>query len=201
MKLHFAPQSPYARKVMIVAHEVGCLAQIETITAAAHPVQRNPALIARNPLGQIPALELGDGRVLCDSRVICEYLDSLHGGAMFPASGPARWRALTEQSLGDGMLAGALLARYETAARPAGLQWRDWLDAQLDKSTTCLSAIEGDAATLAGRVDIGTITIACALGYLDLRFPDFGWRRTFPRIAAWAEEFDQRPSLAATRPA
>lgn len=200
MKLHFSPQSPFTRKVMIVAHEVNCVGQIETVVSAAHPVQRNPELVAHNPLGQIPALELGDGRVLCDSRVICEFLDSSFGGAIYPASGPERWQALTNQSLGDGMLAGALLARYETAARPAELQWPDWRDSQLDKSSTCLAAIERDAVALRGRVDIGTITIACALGYLDLRFPDFGWRRNFPGIASWAEEFGQRPSLAVTRP-
>lgn len=201
MKLHFAPQSPYVRKVMIVAHELGCVSALETVPAAAHPVQRNPVLIASNPLGQIPALELADGRVLYDSRVICEYLNETLGGSIIPAAGPARWRALTEQALGDGMLAGALLARYETAARPPEAQWRAWLDAQLDKSNTGLAAIERDADNLPGRLDIGTITIACALGYLDLRFPDFGWRKRFPRLSGWAEQFGQRPSLLATKPA
>lgn len=200
MKLHFALQSPYARKVMIVAHELGCLGEMETVISAAHPVQRNADLIARNPLGQIPALELADGSVLHDSRVICEYLDDRYGGAIFPLAGPARWRALTEQSLGDGMLAGALLARYETAARPPELQWRDWLDGQLDKVRTGLAAIERDAASLAGRIDIGTITIACALGYLDLRFPDFGWRDRFPQVAEWEVQFAERTSLKATKP-
>lgn len=200
MKLHFAPQSPYARKVMIVAHELGCLSEIETVISAAHPVQRNAELIARNPLGQIPALELADGNVLHDSRVICEYLDDRYGGTIFPPAGPARWRALTEQSLGDGMLAGALLARYETAARPPELQWRDWLDGQLDKARTGLAAVERDATSLAGRIDIGTIAIACALGYLDLRFPDFGWRDRFPRVADWNLQFGQRTSLKATKP-
>ncbi|MEZ2408872.1 glutathione S-transferase [Bosea sp. RCC_152_1] len=200
MKLHFSPQSPYVRKVMIVAHELGCLSEIETAITAAHPVQRNADLITRNPLGQIPALELADGRVLYDSRVICEYLNELHGGTIFPASGPERWRALTEQSLGDGMLAGAMLARYETVARPPELQWRDWLDGQLGKAGSGLAAVEREAANLADRIDIGTITIACALGYLDLRFPDFGWRESFPRVAEWEIQFGERASLKATRP-
>ena len=201
MKLHFSSQSPYARKVMIVAHELGCLSDIETVPAAAHPMQRNAALIALNPLGQIPTLELADGHVLYDSRVICEYLNEICGGTIVPAVGPARWRALTEQALGDGMLAAALLARYETAARPSELQWQDWIDGQLDKASTGLTAIERDAAGLANRTDIGTITLACALGYLDLRFPHFGWRSRFPSIAGWEMRFGERPSLKATRPA
>lgn len=200
MKLLFSPQSPYVRKVMIVAHELGCLSEIETVPTAAHPVQRNAALIASNPLGQIPALELADGRVIYDSRVICEYLNEACAGAIVPATGPARWRALTEQALGDGMLAAALLARYETAARPPERQWLAWLEGQLDKAATGLDAIERDAAALAGRVDIGTITIACALGYLDLRFPDFGWRTRFPRVAEWEVWFAARDSLRATAP-
>lgn len=200
MKLFFSPQSPYVRKVMIVAHELGCLSQFETVPTAAHPVQRNPALIAANPLGQIPALELADGRVIYDSRVICDYLNEICGGTIVPATGPARWRALTEQALGDGMLAAALLARYETAARPAGRQWPAWLEGQLDKAVTGLNAIEREAASLAERVEIGTITIACALGYLDLRFPEFGWRGRFPRIAEWEARFAARESLRTTAP-
>ncbi|WP_449256567.1 glutathione S-transferase [Bosea sp. (in: a-proteobacteria)] len=200
MKLFFSPQSPYARKVMIVARELGCLSELETVPTAAHPVQRNAALIAANPLGQIPALQRADGSVIYDSRVICDYLNETYGGTIVPATGPARWRALTEQALGDGMLAAALLARYETAARPPELQWPAWLDGQLDKAATGLAAIERDAASLADRVDIGTITIACALGYLDLRFPDFGWRERFPRVAEWEARFAARDSLRATAP-
>ncbi|MBN9467278.1 MAG: glutathione S-transferase [Bosea sp.] len=200
MKLFFSPQSPYVRKVLIVAHELGCLSQIETVPTAAHPVQRNAALIASNPLGQIPALELADGRLIYDSRVICDYLNETCGGAIVPATGPARWRALTEQALGDGMLAAALLARYETAARPPELRWPAWLEGQLDKAVTSLDAIERDAASLADRVDIGTITIACALGYLDLRFPDFGWRERFPRVAEWEAQFAAREALRTTAP-
>lgn len=184
---------------MIVAHEVGCADRIEKVVSGAHPVNREQALIAHNPLGQIPTLILDDGEVLSDSRVICEYLDTTFGGKNFPSNGLDRWRALTDQSLGDGMLAGALLARYETTARPVERQWPEWLNAQLDKSHTCLAAIEERAVQLVGRVDIGTITIACALSYLDLRFPDLGWRETYPGVAAWIAEFEERPSLKITR--
>lgn len=199
MQLFFSPLSPYARKVMIVAHELGCADRIEKVGASAHPVHRDAALIAHNPLGQLPALLLDDGTMLADSRVICEYLDTQFEGAIFPRTGAARWQALADQSLGDGMLAGALLARYETAARPADKQWSDWLDGQLDKSRTGLAAIEQGIARYRDRFDIGTITIACSLSYLDLRFADFDWRALFPAIAAWAADFEKRPSLVETR--
>jgi glutathione S-transferase len=137
--------------------------------------------------------------VLADSRVICEYLDDLAGGGLFPRSGPPRWRALVDQSTGDGVLAAALLARYESAARPTERQWRDWLEAQLDKAATSLAAIEAAAPAFGERVDIGTIAIGCALGYLDLRFSDLKWRDHHPATAAWFAGFDERPAMLMTR--
>jgi glutathione S-transferase len=200
MKLRFAPQSPYVRKVMVFAHELGCLEQLEIVTTAAHPVERNRELITANPLGQIPALELADGHTLYDSRVICEFLNDSFGGTLFPPRGMARWYALTEQALADGMLAASLLARYESAARPPEHQWQTWLTAQLDKVTTGLQSLEDRVDTLQGRFDIGVISIACAMGYLDLRFPAVEWRDRLPALAEWEASISQRPSLQKTRP-
>ena len=86
MKLHASTTSPFARKVNIVALETGLAPRIEKIPAAAHPVNRSAALVAVNPLGQVPVLETDDGAVLYDSRVICEYLDTLAGTAIRPPS-------------------------------------------------------------------------------------------------------------------
>ena len=63
-----------------------------------------------------------------------------------------------------------------------------------------LAAIEAGAGTLGDRVDIGTITQGCVLGYLDLRFPDLGWRDANPQLANWFFEVSQRPSMIATMP-
>jgi glutathione S-transferase len=199
MKLFYSPTSPYVRKVLAVAHELGLADRIERLSSAAHPINRDRNIIAHNPLGQVPTLLLDDGTVLADSRVICEYLDDLAGGGLFPRSGPPRWRALVDQSTGDGVLAAALLARYESAARPTERQWRDWLEAQLDKATTSLAAIEAVASAFGERVDIGTIAIGCALGYLDLRFPDLKWRDRHPATAVWFARFDEHPAMLITR--
>src|SRR5260221_10537422 len=114
MKLFFSPASPFVRKVLVVAIELGMEGRIERLPSAVHPVNRDQAVVAKNPLGQVPTLLLDDGTPLHDSRVICEYLDAQAGGArLFPAPGAARWQALTEQSVADGLLDAAILSRYE----------------------------------------------------------------------------------------
>ena len=197
MKLYFSATSPYVRKCLVVAHELGVADRIGLLPSNAHPVQRDATLVAQNPLGKVPTLVSDDGLVLYDSRVICEYLDSRFGGALFPRDGAARWQALTLQSLADGMLDAALLARYEEAVRPEPQRWPDWLAGQLDKVHTSLAALEAAPQAWQDRVDIGTLALGCALGYLDLRFERLGWRGQYPQVAAWAEVFMQRPSMAA----
>jgi glutathione S-transferase len=199
MKLYYSPFSPYVRKVLVTAHELGLADKIENLASAAHPVTRDRSIIAHNPLGQVPTLLLDDGSVLADSRVICEYLDDLAGGSLFLRSGPQHWRILVDQTIGDGILTAALLSRYETAARPPEKLWQDWYDGQMDKVETSIAAIEAAVPTLGNRVDIGTISFACAFGYLDLRFPKFGWRDRHPKSADWFAGFSKRPSMVATQ--
>jgi glutathione S-transferase len=199
MKLYFSGASPFVRKVMVVAHEGGLSDAIEAVPGAAHPVKRDAAIVGHNPLGQVPTLILDDGEVLADSRVICEYLDARAGGRLFPAA-PERWRVLAAQSLGDGLLDAALLARYERTVRAEQHRSDEWQAGQLDKIRTALALMEKSADRLGERVDIGTITWGCAVGYLDLRFPEIEWRKDHPDLAAWFARFDERPSMKATRP-
>ena len=195
MKLLFSPTSPYVRKCLATAIELGLLDRIERVTVAAHPIQRDPSIIASNPLGKVPTLITDDGVALYDSRVICEYLNDEAHGQLFPVSGPARWQALTQQALGDGILDAALLARYESTLRDEGLRSADWVAGQMDKIATCLAQLERDVGSLEGRVDIGTLSIGCALWYLDLRFADLGWRDRHPSLARWQAGFSQRDSM------
>lgn len=197
MKLFFSPTSPYVRKCLVSAHELGLVERIQLLPASAHPVQRDAGIVARNPLGKVPTLVTDDGTALYDSRVICEYLDNLAAGSLFPRAGAARWQALTLQSLADGILDAALLARYEAALRPEPLRWSDWTAGQLDKIATSLAALEAGVPALQDGADIGTLSLACALGYLDLRFADLAWRAGHPRLAQWAAAFGQRASMQA----
>jgi len=200
MKIYFSPASPYVRKCLVVAHELGLADRIEKLPAAANPVTRDQTVVASNPLGKVPTFLTDDNEALYDSRVICEYLDAEAGGKLFPREGSARWQALTQQSLGDGLLDAALLGRYETALRPAELRWEGWLKGQMEKLASSLARIEQQADSLGDRVDIGTITFGCALGYLDFRYADYGWRASYPKTAAWFDRFNARPSMQATLP-
>lgn len=200
MRIYYSPASPFVRKVTVCAAELGLT--LEHLPAAAHPINRDHRIVADNPLGQVPTLFTDDGHVLYDSRVICEYLDTLAGGGrLFPAPGPARWRALTEQSLADGLLDAGLLARYEELTRPPGQRSETWRNGQFDKIRCALDEMEKRAAGFGDRCDIGTITVGCALGWLDFRFGDLAWREGRPALAAWFERFDARPSMAGSRPA
>ena len=200
MQLHHNMASPFVRKVMAVAIETGLAERIEPVKRLPSPVSPVRELNADNPLGKIPCLVTDDGTALYDSRVICEYLDGLHRGPrMFPAAGAARWTALRRQALADGIMEAGVLTRYETFLRPQEARWDAWIENQKQKFRRGLDALEREAPGL-DVVDIGPLAIACALGYLDFRFADEGWRSTRPRLAAWFEQFAQRPSIAQTAP-
>lgn len=200
MKLHHSATSPFVRKCLVVAQELGLRDRIDLVPANAHPVTRDRALVAVNPLGQVPTLVTDDGAILHDSRVICEYLNDLAGGELIPSDPAERWPVLVAQSLADGMTDAALLTRYETAARPEALRWSGWIEGQLDKVACGLAELEGRASGFGDRVDLGTIAFACSLGYLDFRFASLGWRDRHPNAAAWYEWFGGRDSMVATRP-
>lgn len=198
MKIFFSPTSPYVRKCLVTAHELGLHERLQLLPSNAHPIDRDANIIASNPLGKVPTFLADDGLILYDSRVICEYLNSEAGGSLLPAAGPARWNTLTLLALADGMLDAALLARYEDVARPEPLRWAEWRAAQLDKSRTALAHLEPQADALHGRVDLASIALGCALWYLDFRFADFDWRADHPGVARWYADFAQRPSMQAT---
>jgi glutathione S-transferase len=200
MKLFHSPSSPYVRKCLVVAHELGLADRIERLACAANPVNRDRSIVAVNPLGKVPTLITDDGTALYDSRTICEYLNALGGGDLVPASGASRWRVLTEQALGDGILDAALLARYEGAMRPEPLRWAEWTAGQLDKVACGVAEIERQAASWDDALDLGRITLACALGYLDFRFAALDWRARAPNAAAWHARIAARPSMQATMP-
>src|SRR5271168_569719 len=109
MKIFYNPASPFVRKCLICAQELGVFDRLELVPAVAHPVNRDPSLVAVNPLAKLPTLVTDEGAVLYDSRVICEYLNSLGDGRLLPARGAARWQVLVDQSLADGMMDAAVL--------------------------------------------------------------------------------------------
>ncbi|MDT0681101.1 glutathione S-transferase [Roseicyclus sp. F158] len=199
LSLYWGPASPFVRKVMVAAHELGLEGSIELLESAANPVERDARIKAFNPLAKVPAAQAGDGTALYDSRVICEYLDTEAGGSLFPPAGPARWTALRRQALADGVLDAALLVRYETLIRPEAHRWPLWIEKQHEKVSDGLGAMEADLPEPDCH-DIGAISYACALGWLDFRFGEIGWRDGRSALAEWYAGYETRPALVATRP-
>ena len=196
MRLHTTITSAYARKVWVVAHERGLLDRIERLPTNPHV---DEYLREDNPLCRVPTLVLDDGEILFDSPVICEYLDSLGDGpGLFPASSPARWRALRLQALGDGMLDANVSRRMEVI-RSANEKSPAWIARQIQGVDAACRWLEARLADLEGAVTIGHVAIGCALGYFDIRFEEDLWRERFPGLAGWHATFEQRPSMHATR--
>ena len=195
MILRSAPPSPFGRKVKIAAAMLGLRDEIEVVVTdtldAADPIR------AQNPLGKIPALILDNGQVLYDSRVIVDYLDHRAGGGrLIPADGATRFRVLTAQALADGLMEAAILQVYETRFRDAEKHEPRWIEHQAGKVERALAAFE--AAPPAGARTVADIALACALGYLDLRFSD-AWRGGHPTLATWLAAFDAEvPSFSTT---
>lgn len=200
MKIFYSPASPFVRKCLVAATELGLRDRIELVPCSVSPVTRDESVFASNPLGKIPALVTDEGAVLYDSRVICAYLDMLGGNRLVPTDPGVALEALVQQALADGINDAAILARYEVLLRPEALRWDDWLEGQLDKVRSGLAEVERYAPHFGDRVDIGTIAIGCALGYLDFRWNSLAWRDAHPNTAAWFEWFDGRDSMVATRP-
>ncbi|ADZ69649.1 glutathione S-transferase family protein [Polymorphum gilvum] len=198
--LRSSPASPFGRKVKIAASVLGLLDRIAV--EAADTTDPADSIRNQNPLGKIPALILEDGKVLYDSRVIVEYLDHLAGGGRIIPAAPQRFDVLRLQALADGICDASILRVYEKRFRPEERRHPDWVDYQAAKVDRALDALEADQPArvdAAGGVDIGQIAVACALGYLDLRFKG-AWRAGHPGLVAWLDAFEAAvPLFAKTR--
>ncbi len=198
MKGFSSPNSPFARKVRVVAIETGQSEAIEwTVVDLGGSI---PALEATNPMGQVPAIVTDDGEALYDSAVICEFLDARHDGPkLFPAAGHARWEALRLQALGDG-LGAASAALAGERRRPEERRFDPFIENQSGKIARGLERLDRDLAALEGALTIAPIAAACAMGYMELRDCVPGWRDRHPALAAWYDRFSERPSMRGTAP-
>ena len=197
MKLFYSPTSPFVRKVVACAITRDLDSRIERIRTDAHA---SPAtLLAANPLSKVPALLTDDGVALFDSPLICEYLDSIGDEPpLFPAHGASRWVALRFQALADGIMDAAVMARGEIV-RPHEAARQANVERQKAAVARGLDLLE-DQPPSDGLPDIGAISVACALGYLDFRFAEDAWRDHHPRLAQWYERVSTLPGIAQTAP-
>lgn len=203
MKLIGSPASPYARKVRVVMAEKKLDYQyvIEDVWAS------DSAITESNPLGKVPCLIMEAGEAVFDSRVIVEYLDTLSPvGKLIPAQGRERAEVKTWESLADGLMDAALLARMEVMfkGRTEAQRSQPWIDRQLGKINAVLKAMStglADKPFCSGvHFSLSDVAVGCALGYLDYRFPQIAWRDTYPNLVKLQDKLAQRPSFMETAP-
>lgn len=194
--LRSSPTSPFGRKVKIAIAELGLEERIEVVPADTN--DPTESLRRQNPLGKVPTLVFENGSTLFDSRVIAEYLDHLVGGGRLFPSGEGRFAQLRLQALADGICDAGLLQVYEVRLRAPEMRSPVWTENQIGKVARALAALEA-APPAYDRPRIGEIALACALGYLDLRF-DGAWRADHPALVAWLDGFAAKvPAFEATR--
>lgn len=190
MKLLASPTSPYARKLRVIAHELGQALPVEDTAPMTDPA----ALLSANPLGKVPALVLDDGSAIIDSPVIAAFLlASVPGQRLLPQSGHDHWQARSTEALADGVLDAAIILRFNMAQ---GITSGPWVDRQY-------RAIERALAVMNGRVGgsgFGDICIAVACDYLGFRFPELHWRGHNTALAALTDALLATPAFVATRP-
>jgi len=196
MQLYYNVTSPYTRKVRIVLHEKGLFDRTEQILV--DPWSDPAMLHAAVPVGRVPALVTDDGLVLGESTTICDYLDSLPSVGLGGASliGRDRWPVMARTAVAQGIIDASFAIAIE-ARRPEALRSAE----TVARHKRAILRILAGAEAKDGRFDLGDISLAAALGYLDLRVQDVGWRQARPDIAAWYGIASQRPSMLATKPA
>ena len=197
MKLIMAEASPFARKVRVLLRETNQLKDVEEVSIATSPFKVNEQAKAANPTGRIPSLIRADGPALYDSRVITRYLDAKAAAGMYPEA--KLWDVLTVEATGDSMMDSAVSMSYELRLRPQEKVSSDWTDAQWSKVIGGCDALQSQWMDLLnGPLTMAHISIACALGYLDLRHGARNWRQGHDALAAWFADFSKRPSFRET---
>ncbi len=199
MQLLMSPASPFVRKVRVLLREANLLDAVEEVNVTTTPMASAPEVVAANPLGKIPALVRRDGPALYDSRVITRFLDDHANAGLYPEA--RLWDVLTLEATGDAIMDAAVGITYEMRFREEAMQNPDWLNAQWNKARRAISAINDRwMSHLEGPLTMGHISVACALGYLDLRHDVRGWRTGVRELADWYEAFAARDSMVATAP-
>lgn len=198
MKLRYSNASPFVRKVLVFAHETGLSGRIELVPTDVWAADTD--IVRDNPLGKVPALVTDDDGIFIGSTLCCEYLDSLHPGpALLPLNLQRRWPVLQRHALADGIIEAAVAHVVETLRRPGSYVYSGALARQQDKIERALDRLAPDVAAFE-TLDLSSVTLGCALGYLDFRLGQFDWRAGRPQLAQWFAAFDARPSMRATAP-
>lgn len=200
MKLLVSPASPFARKARVMLRELEIMDHVTEVDVSTTPLQSDPAVVAANPLGKIPALIRDDAPSIYDSRVITRFLNDTHAGPFYPAS--RIWETLTLEATADAIMDASVSMTYEARLRPESQQSPDWIEAQWEKAGRGIAAVNDRwISHLSGPIDAAHIAMACALSYVDLRHDKRNWRAGNDALADWHATFTARASMQQTAPA
>ena len=201
LKLFYSDRSPYVRKVMVTLHEVNLSENVEIVSVRTNPLGVVDDLVDVSPLGKIPTLILPDGTTIFDSRVICSYLNSIGKSDLYLAKENLNWSIKTAEAHFDGILDAALLMVYEHRYRQDIYQSVEWLENLWKKIERTLDFYNNSSSKiLSGSLNMGQISLGCALGYLDYRHNNRNWRAKNQYLRDWFAEFSERLSMRNTIP-
>ncbi|XBQ15557.1 MAG: glutathione S-transferase [Oceanicaulis sp.] len=197
MKLYYSPTSPYARKCRALIIEKSLERKVECVECA--PLDDPAELQALNPLGKVPALERERGPALMDSPLICDYLDGLTEENWIPRNGESRILVLRQQALADGLIDLTIGRRIELM-REENLRWEFWSGRWEAAIGRTLASLDAERGQFERSVDLGALSVAVALCYLDLRYAELDWRGQYPELDAFAKRWSERESFKLTEP-
>ncbi len=193
--------SPYARKVRITALEK----KIDFEMIIDVPWNEDTGVTKLNPLGKVPIWITDKNESIYDSRVITEFLETLSEPPLLPHSPIDRIKVKQIEALADGIMDASLCIFAERKKRPKELQYAWWTNRQFDKIHRGLKFLSDAIAEkkyfYGSQLSAADIAVACALGYIGLRFSDdFSWTEKYPLLSGFYSDMMKRPSFSETVP-
>ncbi|MEQ6278130.1 glutathione S-transferase [Kluyvera huaxiensis] len=199
MKLVGSYTSPFVRKISILLLEKGIAFEFVN----EQPYNAENGVAQFNPLGKVPALVTDDGESWFDSPIIAQYIEQLGvAPEMVPHDPLAALKVRQLEALADGIMDAGLTSVRELA-RPAAQQSEAEVLRQRQKISRSLDALEsylGDGTLKTDTLNLATIAIACAIGYLNFRRIAPGWCVDRPNLVKLVETLFLRESFARTEP-
>jgi glutathione S-transferase len=203
MRLLYSAGSPFARMVRIALLETDLDASVtkqELTRARLYSPESD--VLALNPVGRVPTLELNDGTILTESKLILDYIDALNRGPkLLPRDGSDGWRTLAEMGQALGLLEG-VVTWMRALMPPEPQRAAESIARESVRVNRAADALEGAVAqgAYAGRIDAAQIVLGTALGLVEPRLPVWKWREGRPRLSAWYDAIATRPSFRMTEP-
>ncbi len=195
MQLYISGNSPYARKVRIVAREAGLASQIEEITVGSFE-----ELQAAGPGAKIPVLVCEDGTRLCESLIITRYLNDLAMGQLLPKEPRHLTHCLEIESIASTLLDSIFVRSLENNQRKENERSETILEREQSRTARCLDRLNELTTEFEKEVTLATIAVVSALGYANWRTPEDNWERGRDNLKTYFEHFMARQAFAETAP-